>query len=252
MELALRHRRVHRYSWWTPSATAPRSTLLADRDVQVIDLEAELRIARVWKDRWHPDLGPLTAALLASPSELVHLQFNFGFFELGALAGLIEAVLPRKPIVITFHATGDVRIDDETVSLRDIVATLAEGRSAHRPPGGGRRAAAFVRLHRERAVDPTGRSGTAARVPRGGSQGPRARPPPHRRHLRLPSAPQGHAGADRGHRPLAVGPAGHPVAGAVRHPPGREQRGLPRALRAADPRTGTRRERGLGQRLPRR
>jgi len=100
--------------------------VFADQDVQILDLNAERRTTRLWRDRSNPDLSALTAAVLASSSELVHIQFNFGFFELRALAHLIETVAPRKAVVLTFHATEDVEIGDELVSLGQIVPALAK------------------------------------------------------------------------------------------------------------------------------
>ena len=54
----------------------------------------------------------------------MHLQFNFGFFELGALAGFIDAVAGERAVVITFHATADTPIDGELVSLGSIADAL--------------------------------------------------------------------------------------------------------------------------------
>jgi glycosyltransferase involved in cell wall biosynthesis len=101
-----------------------RTVVLADRNVQPVDLAEEPTIARVWDDRWHSDLTDLIAAIDASPAELVHFQFNFGFFDLGALSGFIDAVRAERAVLITFHATADTPIDGELVSLRSITDAL--------------------------------------------------------------------------------------------------------------------------------
>ena len=108
----------------TGFGTRARTVVLADRNVQPVDLGEEPSIARVWEDRWHPDLTDLTAAIGASPAELVHLQFNFGFFELGAMAAFIDAVAGERAVVVTFHATADTPIDGEIVSLGSIADAL--------------------------------------------------------------------------------------------------------------------------------
>ena len=84
----------------------------------------ELGVLRNWHDRWHPDLGALEEALRLSDADVVHFQFNFGFFELSRLAQLIERELESRGVVVTFHRTKDATIDGEVVSLSSIKPTL--------------------------------------------------------------------------------------------------------------------------------
>ena len=81
------------------------AAVFADRGAQPVDLREEGSITRNWDNRWQPDLRELTAAVLGSPADVVHLQFNFGFFELLALAPFIDGVRSTKAVAITFHAT---------------------------------------------------------------------------------------------------------------------------------------------------
>lgn len=68
----------------------------------------------VQKRVWHQgvendDIGELLHALKASPSKIVHVQYNFGFFSLKALARLCLELKYQKHVVILFHATGYLR-----------------------------------------------------------------------------------------------------------------------------------------------
>ncbi len=98
--------------------------LFANIDPEIIDPSRELGVHRSWIDRWHPDLGSLGEALRLSDADVVHLQFNFGFFELSRLAQLIERELETRGVVITLHRTKDATIDGEVVSLSSIKTAL--------------------------------------------------------------------------------------------------------------------------------
>jgi glycosyltransferase involved in cell wall biosynthesis len=98
--------------------------IFANIEPNIIDPARELGVLRNWMDRWHPDLGALEEALRLSDADVVHFQFNFGFFELSRLAQLIERELETRGVVITFHRTKDATIDGEVVSLSSIKATL--------------------------------------------------------------------------------------------------------------------------------
>lgn len=57
--------------------------------------------------------------------DAVHFQFNFGFFDLERLAGLIgELKQSGKTVLITFHATADTKVNGKLVSLRTISSAL--------------------------------------------------------------------------------------------------------------------------------
>ena len=98
--------------------------IFANADPEIIDPARELGVVRNWNDRWHPELAALEEALRLSDADVVHFQFNFGFFELSRLAHLIERELETRGVVVTFHRTKDATIDGEVVSLSSIKATL--------------------------------------------------------------------------------------------------------------------------------
>jgi glycosyltransferase involved in cell wall biosynthesis len=98
--------------------------IFANLDQAIIDPSREPGVHRSWINFRHPDLGALEEALRLSDADVVHLQFNFAFFELGRLAQLIERELETRGVVITLHRTKDATIDGEAVSLSSIKATL--------------------------------------------------------------------------------------------------------------------------------
>ena len=98
--------------------------IFANVEPQIIDPVRELGVLRNWNDRWNPDLSALEEALRLSDADVVHFQFNFGFFELSRLARLIDRELETRGVVITFHRTRDATIDGEVVSLSSIKHTL--------------------------------------------------------------------------------------------------------------------------------
>jgi glycosyltransferase involved in cell wall biosynthesis len=98
--------------------------ILANEEADIIDSARETGIVRNWRDRWHPDLDELREALRITDADVVHFQFNFGFFELRHLADLIDGLLPERGVVITFHRTKDVDIEGELVSLQSIRPVL--------------------------------------------------------------------------------------------------------------------------------
>ncbi len=102
------------------SADSVRFEIFADTQAELIDPSAERGVLRNWVNRWNPGLGSLDNALDLSNPDVVHIQFNFGFFELGALAGLIHRQLERRAVVMTLHRTRDIEIDGELVSLSSI------------------------------------------------------------------------------------------------------------------------------------
>ncbi len=99
--------------------------VFANRGVEVVDDALEIGTSRCWWDRWKPDLRLLRQELEMSGSQVVHFQFNYGFFELEALGALIEDIRTDRGVVVTLHRTSDAEIDGETVSLGSITDKLA-------------------------------------------------------------------------------------------------------------------------------
>ena len=98
--------------------------IYANTDQEIIDPGRELGVQRNWADRWRPDLTRLGEALRLSDVDVVHFQFNFGFFELERMAQLMERELGSRGVVVTLHRTKDIVVDGEMVSLSSIKDTL--------------------------------------------------------------------------------------------------------------------------------
>jgi glycosyltransferase involved in cell wall biosynthesis len=78
------------------------------------------RSTQCWRDRQDKTLAELKQAVLGSSVDSLVVQFNFGFFDVKALANLgreLEAL--GIPVIIAFHATADVERDDLRLSLRE-------------------------------------------------------------------------------------------------------------------------------------
>ena len=54
---------------------------------------------------------------------MLHVQFNFGFFEFQRMADLIERQLETRGVVVTLHRTRDYDDRGELLSLRQIAST---------------------------------------------------------------------------------------------------------------------------------
>ena len=76
---------------------------------------------RMWESAFSGDMKQLTEELLKSSSEIIHFQFNFGFFELSNLANCISSLKKaKKKIIIEFHKTDDAKVGLKKVSLKSI------------------------------------------------------------------------------------------------------------------------------------
>jgi glycosyltransferase involved in cell wall biosynthesis len=98
--------------------------IYADVGVELIDPLVESGVVRTWRNRWEPDLSELEDALRLSDAEVLHVQFNFGFFEFHRMAELIERQLEKRGVVVTLHRTLDYDDRGELLSLRQIGSTL--------------------------------------------------------------------------------------------------------------------------------
>lgn len=97
----------------------------ANRWVEVVDPAKERRVVRCWWDRYTPDLSRLESEIVLSDPDVVHLQFNFGFFELERLAGFIDRQVDQRGVVLTLHRTSPALIQGKEVSLADISDSLS-------------------------------------------------------------------------------------------------------------------------------
>ena len=84
----------------------------------ILEHQDEPSVVRCWGDHRDADLGELKRAILARRLDAVVLQFNFGFFNVQSLAGLVtELHAAGVRTMITFHATADVDKPDFHASL---------------------------------------------------------------------------------------------------------------------------------------
>jgi glycosyltransferase involved in cell wall biosynthesis len=96
----------------------------ADRDAVLLGPDSEI-VHRSWRNRWEPELSALRARLISSDADVVHIQFNYGFFEpshLGRLLGDLSR--DGRGTVVSLHATHDPVIDGTAVRLGDIARPL--------------------------------------------------------------------------------------------------------------------------------
>lgn len=88
----------------------------------------------VQKRAWHQgtendDISELIQMLKASPSKVVHVQYNMGFFSLKALARLCLELKDQKHVIVLFHSTGDIR---EKLTLQNRSYIISGLNSAYR------------------------------------------------------------------------------------------------------------------------
>ena len=93
------------------------SSVYANRDAWPIDPDEEEDVVRIWEQARHQDISNLVTALNISDSDIVHLQYNYGFFSMEDLTTLINHVQGVKPVVVTLHRTIDLDRGHEIVSL---------------------------------------------------------------------------------------------------------------------------------------
>jgi glycosyltransferase involved in cell wall biosynthesis len=93
------------------------SSVYANRDAWPIDLDEEEDVVRIWEQARHQDVSNLVTALNVSDSDIIHLQYNYGFFSMEDLTTLIDHVQGVKPVIVTLHRTIDLDRGHEIVSL---------------------------------------------------------------------------------------------------------------------------------------
>lgn len=98
----------------------------ADRGAVVLDPARERGVTRHWVGVVEPELDALEAELLASERDVVHVQFNFGFFELRRLAALLGRLRAARAVVVSLHRTADIEVHGAPARLADIAGTLRE------------------------------------------------------------------------------------------------------------------------------
>lgn len=79
---------------------------------------------RLWHSAFKGDLTRLTKALLIDESNIVHIQFNYGFFKMKDLSDMIKQLNKRKKIIISFHKTEDTYVLGKKTTLKSIINEL--------------------------------------------------------------------------------------------------------------------------------
>ena len=99
--------------------------ILASHCSELIETDGP-EVRRCWtQDPRIPQLDEIREQLETHGAEVVVIQFNFGFFNLQALARLLESLLARQiTVVLCMHSVTDVQLWEETVSLNSIATTL--------------------------------------------------------------------------------------------------------------------------------
>ena len=100
------------------------SSIYANRDAWPIDVNEEENVVRIWEQAREQDVQNLVTALNLSDSDVVHLQYNYGFFSMEDLTTLIHQVQGVKPVIVTLHRTIDLDRGHEIVSLAHAVDAL--------------------------------------------------------------------------------------------------------------------------------
>ncbi len=177
--------------------------IYADNDAQAIDPKVEASVHRVWWNHLQHNVDGLLHALDRSQADLVHIQYNFGFFTLFELGRVIRHEAPRRPVVVTLHRTSDLETNDGTVAIEQIAGDL--------------RLADAVIVHQNHDVERLAMAGISRNVhciPIGSAQpmlldqqdaaSPIRPPAPgvSRGNLWVPPSAQGHASPHRGGRKL--------------------------------------------------
>lgn len=84
-------------------------------------------VVRCWTDRWHGNLGRVLHEVNRFQLDMVHFQFNFGFFELDDFSrAIVELKRQGRKVLITLHSTRDATVDGLNISLAQIASGLME------------------------------------------------------------------------------------------------------------------------------
>jgi glycosyltransferase involved in cell wall biosynthesis len=90
-------------------------TIFSNKGQELISSD-DINVIRCW-DAYYDDLDSLYNEILKRNLDIVHIQFNFGLFELNALAGLIKKLKDSNvKIVITFHSIDDTTFMNKAIN----------------------------------------------------------------------------------------------------------------------------------------
>lgn len=92
--------------------------------VELLRKDDENVHSRLWHSAFQGDMNALTTELACSNSEIVHFQFNFGFFNVSQFGDAVEKLSQDKKVIVTFHKTDDSDVAGKIVSLKSIAKQL--------------------------------------------------------------------------------------------------------------------------------
>lgn len=92
---------------------------------KLLDIDDEDNVIRCWNNALEKNLDSLFYQIIKDKREVVHFQFNYGFFNLDALANIIQKFKNKKiKIILTLHAVKDNIFLGRKASLKDISSSL--------------------------------------------------------------------------------------------------------------------------------
>lgn len=106
------------------SASQIEYTVYPNYGVELLQKDEDFVEERLWHSVFQGTMDQLGQRLVNSKSQIVHFQFNFGFFEIHQLAEVIRKLSGKKKVIITFHRTADADVGGKMVSLKDIAEDL--------------------------------------------------------------------------------------------------------------------------------
>jgi glycosyltransferase involved in cell wall biosynthesis len=98
--------------------------IFADDNAVPVSDEREASVRRIWTNDRTSTVDRLLAELRLSTAEVLHIQYNFGFFTVAELGRLIAAEVPLRPVIVTIHRTVALEVDEGFESMADIADEL--------------------------------------------------------------------------------------------------------------------------------
>lgn len=92
--------------------------------VNLIRSDEEFVRERLWKSVDDNNIDELLQTLEEANCEIVHFQFNFGFFDLSVFGDAIIRLSKIKKVIVEFHATQDTVVNLRKISLSKIAPQL--------------------------------------------------------------------------------------------------------------------------------
>lgn len=117
---------IAEYTRMETDATGPRVEyeFYPNYGVELLKKDGDNVHKRTWHSAFQGNMDELVDELIQSNSDIVHFQFNFGFFNVGQFGNAVERLSHEKKVVVTFHKTDDSDVAGKVVSLKSIAKQL--------------------------------------------------------------------------------------------------------------------------------